>query len=196
LSVDPVVTDTQTGKSFNRYVYANNSPYRFKDPDGRWAEDLVLGIPSLAIGSASLVNNWRQGNLGAAAVDAIGMVADTAAIALPGVPGGAGLAIAGVRAAEAGVAKATGEIAKAGQNASKAFSKEKQALVEMAKGDKKTGMTSGDMQAYKDLNKGLPDSFPTNKVRGPEAHSSGAPSSQSPHGHVGPVDHIPIKDPK
>ena len=51
-----------------------------------------------------------------------------------------------------------------------------------------------DMQAYKDLNHELPDPFPTKQVRGPEAHPSGAPSSQVPHGHVGPVDHIPIVD--
>jgi len=53
-------------------------------------------------------------------------------------------------------------------------------------------MTAADMQAYKDLNRTLPDPFPSNKVRGPEAHPSGAPSSQAPHGHVGPVDHIMI----
>ena len=35
LSVDPVVTDANTGGSFNRYNYANNNPYLFTDPDGR-----------------------------------------------------------------------------------------------------------------------------------------------------------------
>jgi uncharacterized protein RhaS with RHS repeats len=35
LSVDPVVTNANNGNSFNRYRYANNSPYRFTDPDGR-----------------------------------------------------------------------------------------------------------------------------------------------------------------
>jgi RHS repeat-associated protein len=35
LSVDPVVTDANTGSSFNRYDYASNNPYRFTDPDGR-----------------------------------------------------------------------------------------------------------------------------------------------------------------
>ncbi len=37
LSVDPVVTDTSTGEQFGRYVYANNNPYKFVDPDGRFA---------------------------------------------------------------------------------------------------------------------------------------------------------------
>ena len=35
LSVDPVTADSRTGGNFNRYWYANNSPYRFTDPDGR-----------------------------------------------------------------------------------------------------------------------------------------------------------------
>jgi RHS repeat-associated protein len=35
LSIDPVTTDANTGGSFNRYVYANNSPYKYVDPDGR-----------------------------------------------------------------------------------------------------------------------------------------------------------------
>jgi RHS repeat-associated protein len=35
LSIDPVTTDANTGGSFNRFVYANNNPYRFIDPDGR-----------------------------------------------------------------------------------------------------------------------------------------------------------------
>jgi RHS repeat-associated protein len=35
MSLDPVVTDANTGRSFGRYHYANNSPYGFTDPDGR-----------------------------------------------------------------------------------------------------------------------------------------------------------------
>lgn len=35
LSEDTVLTDANTGKSFNRYVYASNNPYKYIDPDGR-----------------------------------------------------------------------------------------------------------------------------------------------------------------
>ncbi|HSD17233.1 MAG TPA: RHS repeat-associated core domain-containing protein [Thermomonas sp.] len=44
LSVDPVAADSATGNNFHRYGYANNSPYRFTDPDGRQAtSDNILG---------------------------------------------------------------------------------------------------------------------------------------------------------
>jgi FlaG/FlaF family flagellin (archaellin) len=42
LSIDPVVTDANTGDSFNRYVYANNNPYTYIDPDGRQAMSPTL----------------------------------------------------------------------------------------------------------------------------------------------------------
>jgi hypothetical protein len=77
------------------------------------------------------------------------------------------------------------------------FSDEKAALVEMAKHDKKVGMTAADMQAYKDLNKTLPDPFPSKgrgSVHGPEAHPNRGPAARRDHGHVGPVGHIPIND--
>ncbi|ALN58811.1 hypothetical protein GLE_3466 [Lysobacter enzymogenes] len=36
LSIDPVAADGSTGANFNRYRYANNNPYSFTDPDGRF----------------------------------------------------------------------------------------------------------------------------------------------------------------
>jgi RHS repeat-associated protein len=35
LSVDPVTTNAKDGSFFGRYHYANNNPFKFKDPDGR-----------------------------------------------------------------------------------------------------------------------------------------------------------------
>jgi len=79
--------------------------------------------------------------------------------------------------------------------AGKRFSKEKEALVEMAEQDRKKGMTATDMDAYKELNKGLPDPFPDHKVRGVEVHpNNNSPPARVPHGHVGPVDHIPVRE--
>jgi hypothetical protein len=49
MSVDPVLTDNNTGASFNRYVYANNSPYNYVDPDGRFANFVVGGLIGGAI---------------------------------------------------------------------------------------------------------------------------------------------------
>ena len=187
LSVDPVTTNAKDGSFFGRYHYANNNPYKFKDPDGRSPFDVgFLAYDVIKFGVAV----YSGVGVGAAAADvAISMVGMVSPI--PGTGQGLKMLRGAERLAE--TTRATGKVAEGG---SKVFSSEKQALVEMAKGDKKTGMTSGDMNAYKDLNKKLPDPFPTDKVRGPEAHSSGAPSSRAPHGHVGPVDHIPIKDPK
>jgi RHS repeat-associated protein len=42
LSIDPVTTDANTGGSFNRYSYANHSPYKYIDPDGRAVESVTM----------------------------------------------------------------------------------------------------------------------------------------------------------
>jgi hypothetical protein len=57
LSVDPVTTDAKTGDFFGRYHYANNNPYKFKDPDGR-AADLALDLVFIA---ADLVDIGKNG---------------------------------------------------------------------------------------------------------------------------------------
>ena len=100
LSVDPVTAYSNPVGAFNRYWYANNNPYRFTDPDGRWVEDIVIGVPSIVLGAKSLAANVRSGSWGAAAIDAVGIVADGAAILAPGVPGGASAAIGAVRIAD------------------------------------------------------------------------------------------------
>ncbi len=49
LSVDPITASSISGSNFNRYWYANNNPYRFKDPDGR-----------LSRGSGWTDRQWQQ----------------------------------------------------------------------------------------------------------------------------------------
>jgi RHS repeat-associated protein len=42
ITADPVVTDMNSGGNFNRYWYANNSPYRYRDPDGEEPQAAVI----------------------------------------------------------------------------------------------------------------------------------------------------------
>lgn len=50
LSPDPVDVDTTTsGTNFNRYWYANNNPYTFVDPDGRWPSQKGFYVHQAAI---------------------------------------------------------------------------------------------------------------------------------------------------
>ena len=53
LSEDPVLTDANSGASFNRYAYANNNPYRYVDPDGR---DVTISIDRDTYSSKSVTS--------------------------------------------------------------------------------------------------------------------------------------------
>jgi RHS repeat-associated protein len=57
LSTDPVTTDANTGGSFNRYAYANNSPYKYIDPNGRWAFLLPL-VPYLVDATVVVIGHY------------------------------------------------------------------------------------------------------------------------------------------
>ena len=54
LSNDPVGFTSENPTSFNRYAYANNSPYNYVDPDGRYAET-VLDIVTTSIEAGHLL---------------------------------------------------------------------------------------------------------------------------------------------
>ena len=75
LSNDPVGFTSENPTSFNRYAYANNSPYRFVDPDGRQAvegnesltqaeqlEQLGLTSPSSRVVDAAATYNSLMSN--------------------------------------------------------------------------------------------------------------------------------------
>ena len=81
-SMDPVGFDDRNIHSHNRYAYANNNPYRYKDPDGKAAET-VWDLVSFGISVALFKNDPTLANFAGAAVDGI-------ALAVPFVPGGVG----------------------------------------------------------------------------------------------------------
>jgi RHS repeat-associated protein len=90
--------DITNPQSLNKYTYTFNNPLRYTDPTGHGIETL-WDVASLVQGVTSFVSNVSSGNYGAAALDAVGIVADAAAVATPFVPGGVGVALKGARAA-------------------------------------------------------------------------------------------------
>jgi len=67
LSLDPVSTDADTGQSFGRYHYAENSPYRYIDPDGRanWetvctGDDCAGVLAEVAAKAKRNRQNWER----------------------------------------------------------------------------------------------------------------------------------------
>ena len=102
---------------FSIYAYAN--PTVYVDPDGNVVET-AWDIANIGMGIASFGTNIVAGNYLGAAVDAVGVVADTVAAVIPGAPGGAGSAIKASRGAKAArdASRATNQ-AKKGNSATK-----------------------------------------------------------------------------
>jgi RHS repeat-associated protein len=101
LTADSYGGDATIPSSRHRYAYAHNAPTNYVDPTGHYIES-AIDIASLAAGSASFYMNMQDGDYAAASLDALGIVLDAVALALPGIPGGAGLGIKAFRAYKAG----------------------------------------------------------------------------------------------
>ena len=97
--IDPVGFQEGNLHSFNRYAYGNNNPVKYLDPDGRYGE-IGFEVLSITVGLHSLGGNLAAGRYAAAAVDALGVVADVALTAVPAVPGAVGLGIKASRTTE------------------------------------------------------------------------------------------------
>ena len=120
ISPDPVNVDLSTGGNFNRYWYANNNPYTYVDPDGRYA-DAILEAASIAMGATSAIENASQGNYGAAAVDVAGVIVDSVLVAVPIAPGVVGAGIQAARQADNAIdaGRAANSVDDAGRTVSK-----------------------------------------------------------------------------
>ena len=72
---------------------------RYVDPDGR-AIETGWDLFSLGSGVASFIENIRDGNVGGAIIDGVGIVVDAAAVILSGIPGGVGAVTNGFKVAD------------------------------------------------------------------------------------------------
>ncbi len=104
LSPDPLIfgapeVDAANGRQLNLYAYAANNPVSATDTNGMYVES-AIDVASIAVGVNS-IRNWNEKtSFWTKVADVGGLALDGAALALPGVPGGAGLLIKGARAGE------------------------------------------------------------------------------------------------
>jgi RHS repeat-associated protein len=90
--VDPVSFGEGNVHSFNRYAYGNNTPYKFRDPDGR-AVETILDVVSLTLSFAQF---RAEPNL----VNGLGLGYDAIATVVPVLPAGVGSIRAGLKTAD------------------------------------------------------------------------------------------------
>lgn len=91
--IDPLAGEQQ---AFSPYSFCGGNPILQVDADGQVFET-VWDAASLVMGVKSFVQNVKEGNVGAAIMDGVGIIGDALAVATPLVPGGVSAGIAAVR---------------------------------------------------------------------------------------------------
>ncbi|MCP3940005.1 MAG: hypothetical protein GY710_00790 [Desulfobacteraceae bacterium] len=97
----PNFSDLENGRvydpqSFNRYAYCRNNPLIYTDPSGHFFET-GWDIYNVSMGVASLGKNVYSGNYWGAAADFVGLLIDSTAAVIPGVPAGFGTGLKALR---------------------------------------------------------------------------------------------------
>ncbi len=120
-SPDTLIPNPTNPQALNRYTYTLNNPLVFTDPTGHWLESAWDAL-NIGLGINSLVDNLLDGNYGSAAIDAIGLVVDAAALIVPIVPGGVGTVIKAAHGVDTAVdaAQTVNQIGHAAQTANQA----------------------------------------------------------------------------
>ena len=75
--------------SANRYLYVNNNPYTFYDPDGEYFL-IAVDIISISLGVSSAIKNFSEGNIREGLYDVAGVAVDGVGLLAP-VPAGVGM---------------------------------------------------------------------------------------------------------
>jgi hypothetical protein len=88
MSPDPVGFNAGNTLSFNRYLYGNNNPYTFYDPDGEYAQLVIEMTEDAIVQVSGVINDIKNGNYESAAVSVVSIgLAVLVARRLPGVSG-------------------------------------------------------------------------------------------------------------
>ena len=93
MSIDPKAEEFY---HISPYSYCAGDPVNLVDPDGA-VVDVVWDVFNIITGVHSFAKNISAGNYKTAIIDAGGILLDTAAAVIPGIPGGAGAAIKAAR---------------------------------------------------------------------------------------------------
>lgn len=84
LSIDPLDANPESPKTFNRYAYANNNPYKYVDPDGRAAIVVGLLIIGAGVEAYDLYQAYKEGGVsGLAQQAATDAVMSAAGVGIP-----------------------------------------------------------------------------------------------------------------
>jgi RHS repeat-associated protein len=158
--VDPQGVNAGNPITFNRYAYSANNPFSYRDPNGEWVET-AWDVFNVSIGVASFADNYSQGNYLSATLDAVGLVFDTAAVIVPGLPAGAGNIIRASRAADE-VSGVVTSVAKGGSKGTDFIVGSDGATVVVSQGRMRKGFNDAGLSS-KEIDNGIAHTVPTAK---------------------------------